>query len=74
MFDDYLYINIVNTYTTGCPPLKLSKCGFEINSDNDRKIAFSFVQANGVKYSFSGHNKIAGFNWLKYFQQQIQLK
>jgi len=40
--------------------LKLSACGFGIDSDDVRKFAFKFAKSNEIKSSFSVSNKCRG--------------
>jgi hypothetical protein len=48
--------------------LKLSARGFERDSDDVRKVAFSLAQTNGTGRNFSLNNKMADFAWLKLFR------
>ncbi|PSN46851.1 hypothetical protein C0J52_24200 [Blattella germanica] len=50
--------------------LRLSACGFGLNSDDVRKAAFSFAEKNGIKHKFSNKTQTAGMDWLIDFRKR----
>ena len=50
--------------------LRLSACGFGLNSYDVRKAAFFFAEENGIKHKFSKKTQMAGMDWLIAFRRR----